>query len=99
MKGIAVFRSVTDALRAGYQVCDRADDGYLVRVRTRAEWATALVVCGATGPAAWRPKSIRSAQHPAEPEEAHHDGKAASSRPHGRAGKNRPRAMTRRPLP
>jgi hypothetical protein len=45
MKGVVVFRSITDALRAGYQVCGRTEDGYLVRVRTTAGWAMALVVC------------------------------------------------------
>jgi hypothetical protein len=41
--GITVFKSLADALRAGYQVYDRTSDGYLVRTRTSAGWAIALV--------------------------------------------------------
>jgi hypothetical protein len=43
MAGIVVFGSVAEALRAGYQVYDRTRDGYLVRIRTAAGWAMALV--------------------------------------------------------
>lgn len=43
MAGIVVFGSVAEALRAGYQVYDRTSDGYLVRIRTAAGWAMALV--------------------------------------------------------
>ena len=39
------FRSVAEALRAGFQVYDRIPEGYLVRTRTPAGWAFALVVC------------------------------------------------------
>lgn len=45
MTGLMVFTSVSDALRAGYQVYDRTADGYLVRIRTTAGWAMALVNC------------------------------------------------------
>ncbi|MGH7736601.1 MAG: hypothetical protein ACREMP_01835 [Candidatus Tyrphobacter sp.] len=43
MAGIMVFKSLAEALRAGYQVYDRTSDGYLVRTRTNAGWAIALV--------------------------------------------------------
>jgi len=43
MAGLMVFKSLADALRAGYQVYDRTSDGYLVRTRTAAGWAMALV--------------------------------------------------------
>jgi hypothetical protein len=45
MAGLMVFKSLADALRAGYQVYDRTADGYLVRTRTAAGWAIALVTC------------------------------------------------------
>ena len=45
MAGVMVFKSLADALRAGYQVYDRTSDGYLVRTRTSAGWAIALVAC------------------------------------------------------
>ena len=45
MTGLMVFTSVSEALRAGYQVYDRTADGYLVRIRTAAGWAMALVNC------------------------------------------------------
>jgi hypothetical protein len=45
MPGITTFRSVTDALDAGYQICERIEEGYLVRIRTRSGWAMALVLC------------------------------------------------------
>jgi len=44
MAGLMVFKTLADALRAGYQVYDRTADGYLVRTRTSAGWAIALVV-------------------------------------------------------
>jgi predicted aspartyl protease len=45
MPGIQVFKTLADALRAGYQVYDRTSDGYLVRARTANGWAMAVVVC------------------------------------------------------
>ena len=45
MTGLMVFTSISEALRAGYQVYDRTADGYLVRIRTAAGWAMALVNC------------------------------------------------------
>jgi hypothetical protein len=38
-----VFKSVADAIRAGFEVYDRTPDGYLVRIRTGRGWAMALV--------------------------------------------------------
>ena len=43
MAGLVVFKSLADALRAGYQVYDRTDSGYLVRTKTASGWAMALV--------------------------------------------------------
>ncbi len=45
MSGLIVFRSLADALRAGFQIYDRTQDGYLVRTRTANGWAMALVTC------------------------------------------------------
>jgi hypothetical protein len=45
MAGLMVFKSLAEALRAGYQVYDRTADGYLVRTRTSAGWAIAVVTC------------------------------------------------------
>jgi hypothetical protein len=46
MTGMVVFKSLADALRAGYQVYDRTKTGYVVRMRTAAGWAMALVDFG-----------------------------------------------------
>ena len=43
MQGLTTFESLTDALRAGFQVYDRTSHGYLVRTRTSAGWALAIV--------------------------------------------------------
>ena len=43
MAGLMVFRSLADALRAGFQIYDRTPDGYLVRTRTATGWAMAIV--------------------------------------------------------
>jgi hypothetical protein len=40
---MTVFRSLVDAIKAGYEVYDRTDTGYLVRTRTSGGWALALV--------------------------------------------------------
>ncbi len=45
MSGVMVFNSLAEALRAGYQVYERTNEGYLVRTRTDAGWALALVNC------------------------------------------------------
>jgi len=45
MPGIQVFKTLADALRAGYSVYDRTEHGYLVRTRTAAGWAMAIVTC------------------------------------------------------
>ena len=44
MAGIVVFTSLTEAIRQGYQVYDRTEDGYLLRIMTAAGWAMARVV-------------------------------------------------------
>jgi len=38
-----IFHSVPEALRAGYQIYDRTQTGYLVRIKTDRGWALALV--------------------------------------------------------
>ncbi len=45
MAGLLVFKSLADALRAGFQIYDRTHDGYLVRTRTSTGWAMAIVTC------------------------------------------------------
>jgi hypothetical protein len=45
MQGLVVFKSLADALRAGYQIYDRTEAGYLVRTKTAAGWAMAVVAC------------------------------------------------------
>ena len=44
MAGIVTFTSLAEAIRAGFQVYDKAPEGYLVRTRTPAGMAFALVV-------------------------------------------------------
>jgi hypothetical protein len=39
-----VFHSLSEALRAGFQVEDRVPHGYVVRTRTQHGWARAIVV-------------------------------------------------------
>jgi hypothetical protein len=46
MAGLMVFKSVADAIKAGFEVYDRNADGYLVRIRTSRGWAMALVNSG-----------------------------------------------------
>jgi Ca2+-binding EF-hand superfamily protein len=43
MAGIVRFTSLSEAIRAGFQVYDRTSDGYLVRMRAPAGWALAVV--------------------------------------------------------
>jgi hypothetical protein len=45
MVGVTVFKSLADALRAGFQIYDRTSEGYLVRTKTDNGWAMALVTC------------------------------------------------------
>lgn len=47
MSGIVTFRTLAEALKAGYQVYDRTSTGYIVRVKTASGWALALVNCTA----------------------------------------------------
>ena len=44
MAGIVVFKSLREALSAGYTIYDRTDSGYIVRIRTASGWAQAVVV-------------------------------------------------------
>jgi hypothetical protein len=44
MSGVVVFRSVREALAAGYHIYGKTDDGYLARLRTARGWALALIV-------------------------------------------------------
>jgi hypothetical protein len=44
MQGLLIFHSLLEAVKAGYQVYDRTDSGYLVRMRTEAGWQLAIVV-------------------------------------------------------
>ena len=46
MPGLVVFKSLSEAIRAGFQVCGSTSTGYLVRARTAAGWALALVELG-----------------------------------------------------
>lgn len=43
MQGIHVFRSLEDALAAGYHLYDRTSHGYLVRINVDGRWRIALV--------------------------------------------------------
>jgi len=43
MPGLSVFKSLSAALSAGYQVYDKTPTGFLVRIQTRSGWAMALV--------------------------------------------------------
>jgi hypothetical protein len=46
MSGVLVFRSLAEAIRAGFHVYDRTRDGYLMRTRTARGWAFALARIG-----------------------------------------------------
>jgi hypothetical protein len=43
MRGIFVFSSLEQALRAGYAVHERTSEGFSVRIRTPNGWALAVV--------------------------------------------------------
>ena len=43
MAGIIVFESLAQAVRAGFELNEQTATGYLVRMRTPAGWALALV--------------------------------------------------------
>lgn len=45
MQGLLVFQSLAEAIRAGFQVFDRTQDGYLVRIHTASGWALAVAKC------------------------------------------------------
>jgi hypothetical protein len=44
MAGFVVFSSISEAVRAGFEVCDRTSNGYRVRTRTSRGWALAIVL-------------------------------------------------------
>jgi hypothetical protein len=46
MRGLVVFRSVREALNAGYQIYGKTESGYLARTRTPSGWAMAIVDLG-----------------------------------------------------
>ena len=43
MAGIVVFQSLTEAIRQGYHIADRTENGYVVRIQASAGWAMAVV--------------------------------------------------------
>ncbi len=43
--GILIFRSVGEALKAGFELYERTVDGYVVRIRIDGSWQIALVRC------------------------------------------------------
>ena len=43
MAGIIVFESLAQAIRAGFELYEQTATGYVVRMRTAAGWALALV--------------------------------------------------------
>jgi hypothetical protein len=44
MPGLLVFETLTDAIRAGYQVYDTTPTEYFVRVNTCGRWALAIAL-------------------------------------------------------
>ena len=42
-RGIVRFETLAEAVRAGFEAFDRTENGYLVRTRTAAGWALAIV--------------------------------------------------------
>jgi hypothetical protein len=42
MQGLLIFKTLSEAIRAGFHVYDRTSEGYLVRTRTVNGWAYAL---------------------------------------------------------
>ena len=43
MSGVMIFESMEAAERAGFEICDRYSEGYVVRVKTANGYAMALV--------------------------------------------------------
>jgi hypothetical protein len=43
MPGMIVFKTLSDALKAGFELYDKTEYGYLVRLRTEKGWAMAVV--------------------------------------------------------
>jgi Ca2+-binding EF-hand superfamily protein len=44
-QGMIVFRSVGEALKAGFQIYDRTQNGYIARARIDGYWRMALIEC------------------------------------------------------
>lgn len=44
-RGMLVFRSVGEALKAGFQIYDRTPNGYIARARIDGYWQMALIEC------------------------------------------------------
>jgi hypothetical protein len=40
---VVVYKSLHDALRDGYQIYDRTEEGFLIRIKTPTGWTFALV--------------------------------------------------------
>lgn len=45
--GMVVFRSLNEALKAGFYIYDRTRDGFVVRHHANGRWQLALVRCRA----------------------------------------------------
>lgn len=43
MQGILTFPTIAEAMRLGFTVYDRTPSGYLMRIKTAAGWALAVV--------------------------------------------------------
>ena len=41
---MTIFHSLAEAIRQGYQIYERTNEGYLVRTKIRNAWALAIVV-------------------------------------------------------
>jgi hypothetical protein len=46
MQGIQVFKTLADAIKAGFHVYDKTEHGYLVRTHTSQGWAFAIALVG-----------------------------------------------------
>ena len=43
MRGMLVFRSLPEAIRAGFKAYDKTEYGWLVRIRLSSSWGLAIV--------------------------------------------------------
>jgi hypothetical protein len=44
-RGMLVFRSIGEALKAGFQIYDRTPNGYIARAKIDGYWQMALIEC------------------------------------------------------